>query len=118
MNDSVKEVAEEKPKQHHYTSEEEILGVIKEAQNQRAESEKAALFARKMAEHYTRRSVKARNGEAAILLENADEQLILSAKLIRRAERIEKKLEQLKRTLAAFKTVDMFGNEAVVLQGL
>jgi hypothetical protein len=56
------------------------------------------------------------NGDAAFCLMKCDEEMKHHDRLIRRAERLETKLQQLKRTLAAFKTGDLFGETSVVLQ--
>lgn len=103
-------------RQRHYTTEAEIIAVIDEAIRARAVAEKEALFHLKLADLANRKASTASNGDAAYCLEQCKWEIKEHDRLIRRAERIERKLVQLKHTLAAFRTIDMFGNTGVVLQ--
>lgn len=91
-------------KQIKFESEDEILGAINEASKSMKAAEQAGLLHRRMAEKFTKDANRHGNGESAILLERADDELCKSAAMIRRAERIERRLKQFKDALAAFRT--------------
>lgn len=116
MNDAVKEFQEQDSKQKHYYSESEIIAYIDEVSREMGVAEKAGLMAQKLEAHYMKLSRATQNGESQLNEFKAGQQKKLAGQFIRKAERLEKKLKQFKRTLAAFKTQDMFGTEPVVLQ--
>jgi hypothetical protein len=91
-------------KQIRYESEEEILAAIDKCVKSMKASEQAGLLHRKVADKHTKDSARYSNGDAAILIERADEELKKSAFMLRRAIRIEDKLRKLKESLAAFRT--------------
>lgn len=91
-------------KQIKFETEDEILGAINESSRAMKAAEQAGLLHRKMADKFTKDANKHSNGEASILIERADEELRKSAAMIRRAERIERRLRQYKDALAAFRT--------------
>jgi hypothetical protein len=92
-------------KQKRYESEAEIISAIDECSKQMKISEQSGLLHRKMADKHTKDSARHKGGDAAVLLERADEELKKSAFMIRRASRISEKLKGLKLALAAFRTV-------------
>lgn len=91
-------------KQIKFETEDEIIGAIDAACRSMKAAEQAGLLHQKMADKFTKDAHHHSNGESAILLERADEELVKSARMIRRAARIERRLKQFKEALAAFRT--------------